>query len=256
MKRIIFALVSLVMLCSLPSHGREYEPTLVDGRCWLFKDYIFSGYDIYHFPEYEEVVGRIEVVGDTIVDGLSCKRMDYWRDGRFMRIFLAREDLENRRLYSTFISRDFLYPTYDFAHSKGETVNSFDADNNSLYENIDRQYTITADDLIIANSKEWRRLTIDSTFHWVEGIGGLDYFGQLTLFPQSGALASNTFLECRQDGEVIFTREDFDAEPCGVESVVAVEAECAKTYDIMGRSVETTVPGQLYTRNGHKFIAR
>lgn len=259
MKRIIFALVSLVTLCSVPSHGREYEPTLVDGRLWVVAGYKISGYDQWHLPVYEECKHYVEVIGDTIVDGTLCKKMGKWYEGDSKKdFFVAREDCKNRKLYSSGFGSDLLCPTYDFALSKGDIVKRF-IDDVQNFEEIDEQFEVTADEIIMAQSKEWRRLTLNSSFYWVEGIGSGSSLMQLTLLPTAagrGFSQQLSLIECRQDGEVIFTREDFDAEPCGVEDVEFVKTENPKTYDIMGRSVETTVPGQLYIRAGRKFIAR
>lgn len=257
MKKLLALFFAIIILSAITMTGREYEPTLVNGRTWVISTEVFIGYNEWHFPEYAKVRGYIEIQNDTIVNGLPCKIMSYRLDiDGYDKTFLAREDCQTRKLYSGLGTCDtLLYPTYDFSAKVNEKLETF------TYDGLLRPFEgysqyITNDDLIRVRGKEWHRLTIDNNGYWVEGIGSPGNTAQLTDFIQSGPGPSSSLIEVQQDGEVIFTAEDFNAEPCGVDDVVVETEAEGPIYDTMGRQVETPQPGQLYIRNGRKFIAR
>lgn len=255
MKTLLALFSAIMILCPLAMSGREYEPTLVNGRTWIISTQVLTGYDEWHLPKYANTRGYIEIKKDTIVNNVLCKSMSYRIERDSLEAtFLAKEDLINGKLYSNLYSGNILYPTYDFGLTVGGEIDTFIYDG-ELFVNYNYKACVTKDELIRVRGKEWRRLET-SIGYWVEGIGTLSVLEQLTNFIQSGPGPSSSLLEVRQDGEVIFTAEDFNAEPCGINDIVVETETDGPIYDTMGRRVETTQPGHLYIRNGRKFIAR
>ncbi|MDE6223004.1 MAG: leucine-rich repeat domain-containing protein [Muribaculaceae bacterium] len=102
------------------------------------------------------------------------------------------------------------------------------------------EYLITADsssDEVIAS--------------WVEGVGAPDARSWATQMPEGYDLR---MIDCRQDGEVIFTAEDFTHQS-GIREVSADSAKRAGAYDLQGRRVDHPTRG-LYIINGKKTLLK
>lgn len=64
------------------------------------------------------------------------------------------------------------------------------------------------------------------------------------------------FKECIEDGETIFTLEDFN-KTSSVNCITDTKSDAAAvTYDVMGRKVTSLEPGSVYIRGGKTFVAR
>ncbi|MBD5327130.1 MAG: hypothetical protein HDR99_01465, partial [Bacteroides sp.] len=61
-------------------------------------------------------------------------------------------------------------------------------------------------------------------------------------------------IDCRQDGEVIFTAEDFTHQS-GIREVSADGAKRAGAYDLQGRQIDHPTRG-LYIINGKKTLLK
>ena len=92
---------------------------------------------------------------------------------------------------------------------------------------------------------------VDVVASWVEGVGAPDARSWATHMPADYDLR---MIECRQDGEVIFTAEDFTHQS-GIREVNADGAKRAGTYDLQGRRVDHPTRG-LYIINGKKTLLK
>lgn len=120
---------------------------------------------------------------------------------------------------------------------------------------------VTKVDTIEVRGVQRKRITLKDSRNfsiWVEGIGPL-----ISGWPSDEPLPSNGHLfdiieSCYENGELIFTRDDFfaPAVSAGISSVVADEAFDGRIYDLSGRVVEQPSANGIYIRNGRKMVWR
>ena len=92
---------------------------------------------------------------------------------------------------------------------------------------------------------------VDVVASWVEGVGAPDARSWATQMPEGYDLR---MIDCRQDGEVIFTAEDFTHQS-GIREVNADAAKLTGAYDLQGRRVDHPTRG-LYIINGKKTLLK
>ncbi len=94
--------------------------------------------------------------------------------------------------------------------------------------------------------------------YWVEGIGtSREFFLTLYLVPTDGGnlYVTPIMLACYENGECIFTKDDFNATATSVQSAKEdAKGEC-ELYDIMGRKVSKPGKGKVYISKGKKHVA-
>ena len=199
---------------------------------------------------------------DTIIDGIAAKRLidsngktyvviedktkvysffDHY--GRIAPLYnavpLMRCDLdENTMFYRYIFGED---PDWDWEKNKQTNRN------NCFVRSIN---TLTVKGL---EYKEWVLENEDGEVvaSWVEGIGAPDAQSWLMEMPADYDLR---MIDCRQDGEVIFTAEDFTHQS-GIREVSADGTNRAGAYDLQGRRVDHPTRG-LYIINGKKTLLK
>lgn len=87
---------------------------------------------------------------------------------------------------------------------------------------------------------------------WVDGVGAPDSRSWAVVMPED--FEPLRMIDCRQDGEVIFTAEDFTYQS-SISEVTAPEAARRGIYDLQGRRVATPTRG-LYIVDGQKRLIR
>ena len=200
LKILLWACVSLCSFMSLAE--TTYLPVLSSGKTWEVAT--FNRYD--WFNEISDMTGHynVMVVGDTIVNGIDCKKIEIVQtDGQCKTMtVIARE--ENGKVWK--VKED------------GSQFLLFDVGLKRL-DQVEAGFVVD-EDVICVNGVRRKRLTIDSGvdsadgeyyYFVVEGIGiskdewisngGLDIAGE-------GEYCR--MLSCRENGEVIFTISDFN----------------------------------------------
>lgn len=120
---------------------------------------------------------------------------------------------------------------------------------------------VTKVDTIEVRGVQRKRITLKDARNfavWVEGIGPLKN-GWPTDVPQaSDGHICDLIDSCYENGELIFTREDFfaPAVSAGISSLTADETFDGRIYDLSGRIVEQPRANSIYFRNGRKFVQR
>ena len=134
--------------------------------------------------------------------------------------------------------------------------------------------SLASTDQIEVNGRRFYRqhFTFTEEYEWtwedasicVAGVGGSYGVGGIFnggVYPVSTCICDYSyFVSCEEDGEVIFTMDDFDKEPI-TDGIHGVEVNIpllkhGKTYDLQGREVTTPQLGRIYIRDGRKFMAK
>ena len=197
----------------------------------------------------------LSVVGDTIVEGLECKKMKkvtdaageaYINDTTF--VFY-----ENNVGQVFIVEGKYLTCVMDFDYLEGEWV--FDMIDE--FPAFSMKPFLKEIDKVSVNGVERKRYKFDCKYI-VEGIGCSRYIFWAENNDWDESQTEVTLESVYENGECIFTKEDFMAPPSANESVTAETVRPADDtiYDLMGRRVVKPQPGTIYIRNGQKFILR
>ena len=203
-KELLLPLMLLLFISSLKMNATDtdYRPMLKDGKVWSLNN-------ISYFRSYNLC---LSIVGDTIVDGEQCYRMDY------LMTDLASGNIISRSVGGAFLEKDKkVYERsgnvwkllYDFTLEKGDVRNL------NAYT---KQEVIDTDEIFV-NGAAFRRLTLKESYdykgdtataigYWVEGIGGSFGFLNPNGWTAPGTYSSH-LVSCYEDGECIFTADDF-----------------------------------------------
>lgn len=229
----------------------EYSPMICEGRSWYYyAQDIASGKEFYFY---------LTVAGDTIVGDRACKKIVYNSTDTTYFYGAAYEKDEQVRIGIPYSgsTEPCWYQLYDFQIDVGEQAFGI----GPWVKEIDN---------VSVNGTEYRRLYLGeeqasttNRYIWVEGIGS-----QWGLVNPTGKIATgyvtDRFLRCYQDGECIFTAEDFNkpaitsAESITVNRLPNKSAETF--YDLSGRKLPSLqgnrLPRGVYIQNGKKFVIK
>ncbi len=224
-----------------------YLPVLTEGRMWKLS-YTYRG----SRQDIPDAYMTITVDGDSIVDGKICKKLlvDY------------------RTLVSA------VYPKYIVAYEKGGKAYMIDEDGEehlimdmSLHEGdaVDEVQTVLEEDYIEIDGIRRKRLMIDSgidhidgeyLYYMVEGVGlSKDEFVFTGLIDEN--IYFHRLLACYDDGKCIFSTADFDKEgTSGMTYPPVISPTDNSIYDLQGRKRSCIMKGEIFIRNGKKYIKR
>ena len=196
------ALVVLVALCPILSLAETtFLPVLVTGKTW----------DVATFNKYDWFDGSLDatghycvsVAGDTIVNGLDCKKIEIVRtDGQGESMTaIARE--ENGKVWS--VKKDGTqFLLFDIGLKK--------------YDSVDAGFVVE-EDVICVNGIKRKRLTIDSGVDVADGeyfyyvVEGIGISKDEWLINGGLGIAKDgeycRLMSCSENGEVVFTISDF-----------------------------------------------
>ncbi len=252
MKKIIFTLLGLLMITSASAASQTtFMPVLSEGKTWEVATIGFDFVDPTDRSEYYSV----SVGGDTIVNNLTCKK-----------ILIVPKD--NHKSSETAIAYEENGKVWN-VNNNGEMELLFDISMHR-YDSNEHGY-VYFEDYICVNGVNRKRLTIDSgadcldySFYVVEGIGiSSDKWLSMT-YPGLGIAGDYEYaciLSCSENGETIFTREDFSSPGIQLQhgdvnldgSVTSADvttlydfllgntSEAPNTYDVNGDGTVTTV---------------
>ena len=227
------------------------------------------------FVEETTFPGKYVMKGSRVVDGHTCMDMYSYSDVDGESYCCSWYE-DGQKVYQqlTGIGLDLLY---DFGLNKGGTL--------PLAEDCE----LVTVDKVNAFGNKFARFEFNYTdserkaFSYVEGVGGIyvvygylqrplptlvgakisedipDGYTEIDVYWESGDYEE--FLSCEEDGEVIFTNEDF-VKPGDTDGIAPIASPVVrskgngKTYDLLGREVTTPQPGRIYIRDGRKFMAK
>lgn len=234
----------LLCLITLSTFAQEYRPMLTDGKEWhCFRRVALSDVD---WEPNGEWTYTIKVVGDSLINGVAYKKMckEYTQDvpsGESRCTYFAAIE-KDRKVYSYSEDGDVLY--FDFSLHEGDCVSSYP------------EYVVTNEETFEAKNRKYRRLVL-SGFVWVEGIGSRNAF---EIIPEMGSelappyILEDYMVECYDNGELIFTKDDFYNTTTGIENVTAEDQKNADVYSISGVKIAKPEKG-IYIQNKRKYIA-
>lgn len=235
-----------IVLCliTLSTFAQEYRPMLTDGKEWhCFRRVALSDVD---WEPNGEWTYTIKVVGDSVINGVAYKKMcrEYTQDvpsgERRCTYFAAIE--KDRKVYSYHEEGDVLY--LDFSLHEGDCVTDYP------------EFVVTNEETFEAKNRTYRRLVL-SGYVWVEGIGSRNAF---EIIPEMGIelappyILEDYMVECYDNGELIFTQDDFYNTTTGIESVTTEDPKNADVYSVSGVKIAKPEKG-MYIQNKRKYIA-
>lgn len=226
------------------AEAQEYRPMLTDGKEWhCFRRVALSDVD---WDPNGEWTYTIKVVGDSVINGVAYKKMcrEYTQDvpsgERRCTYFAAIE--KDRKVYSYHEEGDVLY--LDFSLHEGDCVSSYP------------EFVVTKEETFEAKNRTYRRLVLNG-YVWVEGIGSRNAF---EIIPEMGSelappyILEDYMVECYDNGELIFTQDDFYNTTTGIESVTTDDPKSADVYSVSGVKIAKPEKG-MYIQNKRKYIA-
>lgn len=226
------------------AEAQEYRPMLTDGKEWhCFRRVALSDVD---WDPNGEWTYTIKVVGDSLINGVAYKKMcrEYTQDvpsgERRCTYFAAIE--KDRKVYSYHEEGDVLY--LDFSLHEGDCVTG------------NPEFVVTNEETFEAKNRQYRRLVLNG-YVWVEGIGCRNAF---EIIPEMGIelappyILEDYMVECYDNGELIFTKDDFYNTTTGIENVTAEDQKNADVYSISGVKIAKPEKG-IYIQNKRKYIA-
>ena len=199
MKKIIITLLGLLMITSASAASQTtFMPVLSEGKSW---EVATISWDYENFPNSNDTTGyyAVSVCGDTIVNNLTCKKIVIVTKG-------------NQKSSKTAVAYEKDGKVWN-VNSNGEMVLIFDI---GLHQNeeVDAGYVLK-EDFISVNGFNRKRLLIDSgidsydyCYYVVEGIG----ISSDKWVSKLGIGNENEYtimLSCSENGELVFTKEDF-----------------------------------------------
>lgn len=268
------------ILCSLVLAGFALSAVaniVEDGRSWLMGRVtsVFS----------EEQNGEqcsyftAKVTGDTIVNGLACKKIKQHfpeggtedvtyvvhEDNGTIRLLLDHPDTFGIDLY---VKEGEFFDIMSFNFYDEQYVDRYCAYNNSK----DSPLKATLVNTHVINGYKHNEYSIEISDMpgtvlscWVEGIGASwsdPYTSWITFFPYTTpsrpTFTGAYMLECSQNGEVIFTAQDFSmpVEYANIRDIHSAQDKSASSliFDLQGRQIAQPQRGQIYIRQGKKFV--
>lgn len=206
-KLLMAIIVAMVMLCGPMAKSKDVEflPILEEGKSWVLGTVNLKSDTAGNFY-YDTVYSETKVIGDTTVHDLPCKKLSVTgMNGENPRIEVQYE--KNGILYVE--GWDGFLPIIDMKYEKGDSIEWYDRNGelSGSYEKVmDSGLTTSSDGL------ERKYITFGAwpPSVWVEGIGYNRDFAIMINFDYYLGY-QGTFVEsCMKDGEVIFTKDDFD----------------------------------------------
>ena len=258
MRRIVLLAITMMMAAGMQanmvSQEIAYHSMLKDGKLWrvLYHDVVNTGNGA-EFPVYEI---SLVLRGDTLIDGLTYYKMYRESENGATLEGCFRE--EGKKMYRVLKGtiEPKLWMDFDVTVSSKEECYWQDG-----------EFTCNEVDTIVVNGNYFRRFTFAQTdaqqeIQWVEGVGSLwsplEPFGHLLNDGKKYEL-----IACYEDGECIFTAEDFKTQAYqdditdGIKEPTArLSAHPSAFYDLQGRRLTTQPRCGIYVKDGKKVVVK
>lgn len=242
-----------VIVAQHKPENEQYLPIMVDGRLWTYGDSMagHSKYPIIHQWYYSKIEK------DTVYDGKRWKKIIKWSNVR---------------------PEELIYTNYYHEEAGVVYFSGWDEADKPFFSNeykrIDMNLKVGDDfgigevikvDSINVRGVVRKRISMNSCrpteqeAFFVEGIGASSN-AYVDLGP--GDHSETGYIRyllsvTDENGNVIFTQEDFRAPSYSESGIVGVEDDAQnddRIYDLYGQPVSNPLPGSIYIRRGKKFI--
>ena len=251
MRKILLLMASVV--CSLASFAQEsdYHSLLKEGKTW---NYLF--HDVNKWEQYEKTEDRSYIIkGDTIIGGKSYKKMLQVTPEGTNYYCALREENCQVLMYVDDAKQDTLL--YDFNLKPEEEYVINDVHLEFVYSEV---VDFHNNPLAVYHYKRWLYEPWNSgVFIIVEGVGtrqGWNVFDNFRTLPTNGIYKLEEFLSCYEDGECIFTCEDFQQISTDIKSVNRIYEHNAPIYNLQGLRLNSALRKGIYIQNGKKVVMK
>lgn len=207
--------------------------TLSDGKVWNFVQRMYEHEDI-------ERAYTVTVCGDTIANGLLCKKL--------VKVYQDTPNIQTA--YAVFEKDSKVYGVY------GEQTKLLLDFNLAVGDKANEVGTVISVDYIAIDNVQHKRITIDyGTYNYqsylVEGVG--------LSSTKYSANELNSYYEVLvsvyENGKCIFKNSDFTKQTTGIERTPQIEEKSNSTlYDLFGRQVLVPQTGHIYIKGNKKVI--
>ena len=235
-------IIALLAICPIRMIGQTtYLPVLSEGKSWLVE--LIS-------DDSESVTSILQVSGDTIVNDRVCKKISITKTGEYQPEKFAIACEQDGKVWNV------VDGTFNLLFDMG-------------WENKDHASDlgiVRKVDVITVNGTSRKRLMIDSgvdgdymgyLYYVVEGVGlSTDYF--IDALGIGSGVQRYRMLSCRENGEEIFTADDFKQKTSGITEITADNADPAKAemYDLQGHKVAQPAQPGIYIHQGKKVVVK
>lgn len=239
----------------LPAEAQDGTlPMLEEGRVWndvALHPGVNTEYTNFFGMPCEGIPHQYVIRGDSVVNGKTYKKLcrEDWALPMLMR-------QEGSRIYK-WISNSTEELAYDFGCEERDTI---------YFDDL-AVLVVDKVDVVRVNGTDRRRLKINwiSGFYedelfvdiWIEGIGGATT--SPCLFNSWASSSSGMMQSCIQDGEVLFSWDDFfkDGYTNSVSDFRIPNSELrSEVYDLQGHRIDSLSHRGLYIRDGRKVVRR
>lgn len=253
MKKIILfiALAMSTLFSVAQTADSDYHPFLKDGKVW---NYLYRDVNVWEQSEKTELHSYL-LDGDMTIGDKNYKKMfRVTPDGTEFYCALREE---NRRvlMHVDDAEEDMLLYDFNFASGDSYIVNYHNVEfiDSEVMRFHDKPFTIY-------HYKYWLYEPLNGNFlDIVEGVGtrkGWNINECFREFPTNGIYQVEDFMSCYEDGECIFTIEDFDVVQTDIKSVNHSQERTSDIYTLQGQRVESVPRKGVYIQNGKKVVIK
>ena len=253
MMRTIVLFILLALDMAVYANTGSYRPFVKEGKTW--KCTYWTGNDVERNENYT-------IKGDTVINGISCKKMFRWsafqygifeQDGKVFTIGGGPNPNKERLLF-------------DFSLSLGEYV--FNSGGYGTF----KVTVLQIDTIVNSQNQPFRRMLVRTgplndegnymekpeylELYWVEGVGSVRGPDD-SYFWFNGSQPGRRMDACYEDGECIMTYSEMITEgTSGVNSATATQPQASFIYDLQGRRLKEQPRKGLYIQNGRKVVVK
>ena len=260
--------VFLTILLQFPLlvEAHEYNTMLSEGREWVYKevrpdyehmtDEQISNGDVPYIVDFHSLV----VGGDTLFCDKPCVEILHRTGGTEQLFGYAYE--EGRKLYFYALCTDvvdgFSQPI-DYKRGQWQMLYDFGAAIGSASSMAWMPEVFRLNELDSVSVEQstfvrqtWRSADQVKAFV-VEGVGSETGFLYIENITTNGA--STLFVECKDNGERIFSADDFHAMPLSVGHIRSID-EAGAVFDLQGRRLTAAPAKGFYIKDGRKQVVK
>jgi len=255
--------------------AQQTAPLLTEGKSWLFDRMYYNSAD----GSGVRKVFEVKVCGDTLVGPFLCKKLSTVQvdpetfepagDPGVITAYDYGSRVYELSGYNKDEQKLSVSPLMDFALIEGNVQERCPAGHYNEVLGKEHNLSVKEINTLTVNGVERKEIVLTSNAGpdgtpvcWVEGIGSsADVW--ISLQPdadgQEYPAGNARMIECRQDGEVIFTADDFTYkyEHASIRELTAGSAPAdGALYDLLGRRILRPAKGQIYLQSGRKHLAR
>lgn len=250
-------MIVMAVLLALAVCGRvkaDYLPVLEVGRTWIVGEREFGTENDVRFIE-------VAVVERAVVAGLDAFKIRLRKVEKTDGVWNVVENASPSAVFYGYEENGNVYSVDEATGTKYLFI-SMDPDN-PMYHKPDIHRHISLDLNVAGKNRKcicFPDLMVNFNTWIVEGIGTSVYIKLYRPISSPGEKSYDYYMaECRQDGEPIFTKDDFDSlmQYVSVDNVASISPGCGEEhplYDIHGKCVDAPRPGEIYVSEGKKIM--